>query len=235
MILDLIVVGAVVLAFIISAKRGLVKSVWKIAALIITIVLVSALKTPTVEYLAKTNFADVIYDTVSQKLAVNESTFALKDTETTKASPEPEDKAVEKTNEQKAVIPAYILTEITKSADTGEMYRIINRGTDIFAQKLTLWALRIIVVVGLFIIIRVLLMFAFMIVDAISKLPVIGHANAFLGGLLGAINILAIIYIACALVSLFAARSEVARLINQSYIVKYIYNYNILLQLIFKN
>ncbi len=225
MILDLIVVGAVVLAFIISARKGLVKSVWKIAALIVTIVLVSALKTPTVEYLAKTNFADVIYDTVLEKLTVDETTLATED------KADAGDK--EETDEQKSIIPAYILTEITKSADTEEMYGIINRGTNILAQKLTLWALRIIVVVGLFIIIRVLLMFAFMIVNAMSKLPVIGHANAFLGGLLGAINILAVIYIACALVSLFAAQGEVARLINQSYIVKYIYNYNILLQLIF--
>ncbi len=215
MILDLIVVGAVVLAFIISAKKGLVKSVWKIAALIVTIVLVSALKTPAVEYLAQTNFSDVIYDTVLEKLTVDETTLATEN----------------KTDEQKSVIPAYILTEIT--TDTEEMYGIINRGTNILAQKLTLWVLRIIVVVGLFIIIRVLLMFAFMVVNAVSKLPVIGHANALLGGLLGAINILAVIYIACALVSLFAAQGEVARLINQSYIVKYIYNYNILLQLIF--
>lgn len=221
MILDLIVVGAVVLAFIISAKKGLVKSVWKIAALIVTIVLVSALKTPAVEYLAKTNFADVIYDTVLEKLTVDEITDA-----------DVQSGDREETDEQKSVIPAYILTEITKSADTEEMYGIINRGTNILAQKLTLWALRIIVVVGLFIIIRVLLMFAFMIVNAIAKLPIIGQANALLGGLLGAINILAVIYIACALVSLFAAEGEVARLINQSYIVKYIYNYNILLQLI---
>ncbi len=223
MILDLIVICAVVLAFILSTKKGLVKSVWKIAALIVTIVLVSALKTPAVEYLAKTNFADVIYDTVLEKLTVDETTLAT------------EDKADagngEKADEQKSIIPAYILTEIT--TDTEEMYGIINRGTNILAQKLTLWALRIIVVVGLFIIIRIILMFAFMVVNAMSKLPVIGHANAFLGGLLGAINILAVIYIACALVSLFAAQGEVARLINQSYIVKYIYNYNILLQLIF--
>ncbi len=222
MILDLIVVGVIVLAFFISARKGLVKSIWKIAALIVTIVLVSAFKTPAVEYLARTNFADVIYDTVSEKLTVDE---------TTDADIETGDK--EKDDEQKSVIPAYILTEITKSADTEEMYGIINRGTDIFAQKLTLWALRIIATVGLFIIIRVLLMFAFIIVNAVSKLPVIGHANALLGGLLGAVNIIAIIYIACALVSLFAAQGEVARLINQSYIVKYIYNYNILLQLIF--
>lgn len=221
MILDLIVIGMIVLAFVISAKKGLVKSVWKIAALIITIALVMALKTPAVNFLAGTNVSDMIYDTISERLTSDgESEFT-----------EPESTAEGEDN-TKTNIPQYIITEITKSADTEEMYGIINRGTDILAQKLTLWALQIIAVVGLFILIRVLLMALFIIVDAISKLPLIGQANALLGGLLGAVNMLAVIYIACALLSLFAAESEICRLINQSYIVKYFYNYNILLQLI---
>lgn len=217
MILDLIVVGVLLLAFFVSAGKGLVKSVWKIAALIITIVLVTALKTPAVNFLAGTNVSDVIYDTISERLTAD----GLTNTD------------VAEENEKKQIIPKYILSEITKSEDTEEIYSIINRGTDVLSQKLTLWALRIIAVVGLFIIIRVLLMALFMIVDAVSKLPLIGQANALLGGLLGAVNILAVLYIACALVSLFAAEGKAAELINQSYIVKYIYNYNILLQLIF--
>lgn len=217
MILDLIVVGVLLLAFFVSAGKGLVKSVWKIAALIITIVLVTALKTPAVNFLAGTNVSDVIYDTISERLTAD----GLTNTD------------VAEENEKKQIIPKYILSEITKSEDIEEIYSIINRGTDVLSQKLTLWALRIIAVVGLFIIIRVLLMALFMIVDAVSKLPLIGQANALLGGLLGAVNILAVLYIACALVSLFAAEGKAAELINQSYIVKYIYNYNILLQLIF--
>lgn len=214
MILDLIVVGVIVLAFFISARKGLVKSVWRIAALIITIALVTAFKTPMVNYLSQTNIADRIYDTIVQRLTPDELADIKTDNE----------------DNEKSIIPAYIINELTRSED---LQKTINRGTDETAQKLTLCALQIIATVALFIIIRVFLMAAFMILDGMSKLPLINQANALLGGLLGVVNILAVIYIACALLSLFA-KSEVIGLIEQSYIVKYFYNYNILLQLIMK-
>ncbi len=213
MILDIIVIGLVVLSFIISAKKGLVRSVWKIAALVITIVLVMVLKTPSVEFLAKTNVADTIYDFISERMTV--------DTESLNGN--------ELTVESNIGIPQIIASNITKSA--GES---INRGTDALTRQLTVFALNIIASVGLFIVIRVGLMIAFQILDGASRLPVINQANALLGGVLGAINMLALIYIACALLSLFAADNEVTGLINQSTIVKYFYNYNILLQLILK-
>lgn len=211
MILDLIVVGVIVLAFFVSARKGLVKSVWRIAALIITIALVTVLKTPAVNYLSQTNLADTIYDTIVQRL-----------------TPDELGEAVNEDNE-KSIIPSYIIKELTEENLQG----IINRGTDTTAQRLTLCALQIIAAVALFIIIRVFLMAAFMIIDGMSKLPLINQANALLGGILGVVNILAVIYIACALLSLFA-ESKVIGLIEQSYIVKYFYNYNILLQLIMK-
>lgn len=214
MILDLIVVGVIVIAFFVSARKGLVKSVWRIAALIITIALVTAFKTPMVNYLSQTNIADTIYDTIVQRLTPDELASIKTDNE----------------DSEKSIIPAYIVKELTSSED---LQKTINRGTDEMAQKLTLCALQIIATVALFIIIRVFLMAAFMILDGMSKLPLINQANALLGGLLGVVNILAVIYIACALLSLFA-KSEVIGLIEQSYIVKYFYNYNILLQLIMK-
>lgn len=213
MILDIIVIGLVVLSFIISAKKGFVKSVWKIAALVITIALVMALKTPSVEFLAKTNVADTVYDFISERLTV--------DTESLNGN--------ELTAESNMGIPQIVASQITETA--GES---INRGTDALTRQLTVFALNIIASVGLFIVIRVGLMIVFQVLDGASWLPVINQANAFLGGVLGAINMLALIYIACALLSLFSADSEVVGLINQSTIVKYFYNYNILLQLILK-
>lgn len=220
MILDLIVIGLIILSFIISAKKGLVKSIWKITALVVTIVLVTALRMPAVEYIAGTNISDTVYDFISEKLTL-ESENPIESVQNTEE------------DEAKSVIPEFLLEELQKSSDADRLAQSINRGTDAVTRRLTLYALNIIVTAGLFIIIRVLLMAAFTIINTIVKLPLINQANALLGGLLGAVNMLAIIYIACAFIPLFA-EGEIAGLINESILVKYFYNYNILLRFMMK-
>lgn len=227
MILDLIVIGIIVLSFMISAKKGFVRSVWKITALIVTIVLVMALRTPTVKFLAGTNISDTVYDFISERLTVQLERL-----------PEMEEDTNEETGENKSFIPKFILDEVINPDNTNRMYdnleASINRGTDVVTRRLTLWALNIIAAAGLFILIRVILSVLFMILDGASKLPVINQANALLGGLLGAVNTIAVIYIICALVSVFAADTEILALIDKSTLVKYFYNYNILLQFIIR-
>ena len=56
-----------VISFVIGYKKGFVKSVWKIVALVVTIVLVLALKTPTVNFLAGSALAN----NISTKIAEN--------------------------------------------------------------------------------------------------------------------------------------------------------------------
>lgn len=222
MILDLIVIGAVILAFIISAKRGLVKSVWKIAALVITVVLVIAMRQPAAEYLSQTKLADRIYTAVSDRLTFDDNISDISEENDSKA--------------EKSGIPQYILSDITGSVET-KARNAAENGSEIInrelTNQLTQRIIDVIVIIGLFVIIRLLLMAAFMIIDTITKLPLINQANALLGGLLGAVNMIAVLYIACALLSLFA-ESEIVGLINQSYIVKYFYNNNILLRLMLK-
>lgn len=219
--MDLIVVGVIVLAFFVSARKGLVKSVWKIAALIITIALVTALKTPMVNYLSETTLYDKIHTSISDRLSLDDYHSITENDENTADE-----------GDEKFFVPEFIVKDMIKSGEM-EVISAMDNGADVLAQKLTDLAIQIIATVALFIIIRIFLMAAFMVLDGMSKLPLINQANALLGGLLGVVNILAVIYIACALLSLFA-KSEVVGLIEQSYIVKYFYNYNILLQLIMK-
>lgn len=223
MILDLIAAAIVVLSFIVNLRRGLVKSVWKITALVLTIVLVIALKTPVVNYLAGTDMANRIYKSVSDSLTV-ELENPLNEVNTDEEAA------------QSGTIPPYLMEQMLKTvnSDSDNINSAIEKGMDELARRLTMLMLKIIAVIGLFIIIRILLMAVFIVLDGASKLPVIGHANALLGGILGIINALAIIYIVCAVLSLLSVSSDIQNLINQSYIVKYFYNYNILLQLIMK-
>lgn len=223
MILDLIAAAIVVLSFIVNLRRGLVKSVWKITALVLTIVLVIALKTPVVNYLAGTDMANRIYKSVSDSLTA-ELENPINEVNTDEEAA------------QSGTIPPYLMEQMLKTvnSDSDNINSAIEKGMDELARRLTMLMLKIIAVIGLFIIIRILLMAVFIVLDGASKLPVIGHANALLGGILGIINALAIIYIVCAVLSILSVSSDIQNLINQSYIVKYFYNYNILLQLIMK-
>jgi hypothetical protein len=74
-----------------------------------------------------------------------------------------------------------------------------------------------------------------MIINTAAKAPVINSVNRILGALLMTVNMLFVIFLVLALVSLFApADSELFDMINNTYTVKYLYNYNILLQLFMK-
>ncbi|MCC8169576.1 MAG: CvpA family protein, partial [Oscillospiraceae bacterium] len=194
MILDLIIAAVLVLAFIISFKKGLIKSVWKTAALIITIVLVIALKTPTVNYLAGTELANSIYASMSETLAVELENPA------------------EAEIDESAGIPRYIVSEMLKTVDTDDIYNSVNttvgKTTDELARRLTMLMLKIISIVGLFILIRLLLAVLFKLLEGAAKLPVINQANALLGGVLGVVNALAAIYIVCAVLSLLPLGEE---------------------------
>ena len=85
----------------------------------------------------------------------------------------------------------------------------------------------------MFLIIRILLWLVFNVLNVASKLPVIKGANKLLGGIAGVLGTMFVIYLVCAFISFFASNAGVIEVINSSYIVKYFYNNNILLQLAF--
>ena len=73
------------------------------------------------------------------------------------------------------------------------------------------------------------------IINGITEAPIIKGVNKFMGGIFATINIIFIIFLLLALVSMFApAESNLYEMIDKTYAVKYLYNYNILLQLFMK-
>ena len=74
-----------------------------------------------------------------------------------------------------------------------------------------------------------------MIINGITEAPIIKGVNKFMGGIFATINIIFIIFLLLALVSMFApVESNLYEMIDKTYAVKYLYNYNILLQLLMK-
>ena len=213
LVLDLILAAMIIIAFIVGYRKGFVKSVWKIAALVITIILVMIFKNPAAEFLAGTPFADTLHTKISESVSV------------------PYGGGV---NISDALnLPEFLKPQISSSIKSaGDAVASVNETT---ANMLTSVFITIIAGAGLFIVIRLILMAAYMIINGAANLPVIKGVNKTAGGLLGVVNIVFIIFLLLSLVSLFAsADSSLFEMINSTYIVKYLYNYNILLQIFMK-
>ncbi len=208
---DIILIALIVISFAVGHKKGFVKSVWKIVALAVTIVLVISLKQPAVDFLSGTEFAKTVNTKITESVQIPQGGGV---------------NVAENLN-----LPEFMQSSVNEQIEQNAMSSV----NETVASSLTNVFITIIACVALFIIIRLLLMAAFMIINGVTKLPVIKGMNKLLGAVFMTINTVFIIFLLLALVSLFApADSELFEMINNTYFVKYFYNYNILLQLFMK-
>lgn len=121
------------------------------------------------------------------------------------------------------------------------MPKFMTENTDIIdsisektAEDITALALKIAVGLSLFIIMKLVMLILFAVINAISRLPFVNSTNKLLGGLLGVINIMFVIYALCAAITLMTDNEEILGIINSSYVIKYFYDNNILMQLMLR-
>ena len=121
------------------------------------------------------------------------------------------------------------------------MPKFMTENTDIIdsisektAEDITALTLKIAVGLSLFIIMKLVMLILFAVINAISRLPFVNSTNKLLGGLLGVINIMFVIYALCAAITLMTDNEEIIGIINSSYVIKYFYDNNILMQLMLR-
>lgn len=229
-ILDAVLVFVLLLSFFLGARRGLIKSVWKMGAWIITIILVMTLKTPFTSMLAQTPTATRIYNSITEKI-----TPVFMDNLYDGKLSAPQKNEIARTLHLPSVVVSQVLHDYDTEAVAAGTTTAVKRAVDNIARALTMMIIGFIASVVLFILIKIAMFIIYRILDAFSKLPVIRGANKFLGAILGFVNAFLIICIVCAIISFAASdNSEIYRMINETYVVKYFYNYNILLQLFMK-
>lgn len=121
------------------------------------------------------------------------------------------------------------------------MPKFMTKNTDIIdsisektAEDITALALKIAVGLSLFIIMKLVLLILFAVINAVSRLPFVNSTNKLLGGLLGVVNIMFVIYALCAAITLMTDNEEILGIINSSYVIKYFYDNNILMQLMLR-
>lgn len=205
LLLDIAVILILVLSFKLMAKKGFFKVIFNLTANIITIVLVSVLIQPATEMLVNTPFGEKISQNISESISDK--------------TPE-----ISYDSEVFEFIPMVKKDLIMKGID--DTAENINR-------EITKFFIKVITYVLLFVIIRIIMSLLFILINSVFKIPVISKMNRLVGGAVGLINGLIIIYIASAIIGLNFKWAENIRLqIDDTFIYQHFYYNNVLVDLL---
>lgn len=209
--------GAVVLIFagciLFAYVRGFMKSSYTIISLILTVVLMYALKTPFESYIARSELGETIAHNLTYHISEN------------MAAETPEADA-------SLGLPKFLQVKIQGQLDAA------GQATSGFVADASAAAahsiIQIIAVVLLFLLIRIGVFILLKVLDAVFKLPVLNFVNKTAGVLMGIINALLIVYLLCAAVTFLVPAENLGaldRAMHKTYIAGIFYNNNILMEL----
>ena len=211
-ILDIIVVAIIALNIFICYKKGLVKLAVGLIAVAAAIILALILYKPVSSLIIENTEID---ENIEQAIINNFSGD---------------------TQENEEVRYVSVLDYLQKYVDDA----VNKTQTEIVTQTAGMMAVKIInvvVLIGIFIIVRAVLVLLTFISDIITSLPILKQFNEVGGILYGAIKALLIIYVVLAIVFLiicYTNNSTISEAINSSYITRFFYDHNLLLNIIFK-
>lgn len=208
MILDVALVIVFIVAVVTAAKKGLVKSIYKLASLVITFVLIAVLITPVSNVLEESQAGAVIYRNVSEKLIIQSDTSG---------------EAMGVNAESAWHMPEYI-----KNSD--EIQQLKDSAVSTTTHAVTKIIIKIITVVALFIIIKLIIALIFLFIEGVFKLPVLKSINV-LAGIVGAlVSVAAVVYILCGIISLdIVVFNSAKSIILETRLIKMFYDYNFLM------
>lgn len=219
-LVDLILVAIIAVCAILGYCRGLTKALLKIVSFVLAIVIAFVLFKPiSLLIINHTKIDDNIQSAIEEKMVgfVDNTSGNVEE-------------AMKENSSMPAVMTQYIQEAVAENKGNGEEAArqaaksvadiIINAGTWIFV----------------FILARIILIFAKSLLELIVKLPVIKQMDKIGGVAYGLIEGLVIIYVGFAILSFVSPMfdsAEVLSAINNAAIGGFIYNHNIILQLIF--
>lgn len=223
-LLVLVVVFLAIMAFA-GYKKGFIKIILMMAALIVTITL-SAILTPTITGILKDKTP--VYDAIYVKM----ESFV---------SGQMQDQAVDQTDQQAGALESMDLPESIKNAlinnNTGDSY--IAMGVDSFAaytaKSLTLFLLNAISFIILFIIISIIFGVIMQLANIFTKIPLIRGANKMAGIAAGLLEGILILWVLAMIVTACGATTwgqSVLKMIDDSVFLSFLYNNNLLTKLI---
>lgn len=206
MLVDIILIAVLLIAVAVSAKKGIVRTVLQIAALVLTLVLAAQAAAPTAKMLYSSFMADRIEAKVEDALMAGEAaTNAKKAAALTESLPSFAKSYLARSGVDTSVLAQKIASG-QADADTAAYL------TDSFAKPICEAALTGVLFLLLSFVLGGLLQ---LLADAISKvfkLPIVKTVNAALGGVFGLIKGAVLVYLAVALLVYIAPRQSTGAL-----------------------
>ena len=211
-ILDIVLIAIIALNVFICYKKGLVKLAVGLIAVAAAIILALVFYKPVSNLIIE----NTELDENIEKAIINNFTS--------------------ETQEGQAIRYVSVLDYLQKYVDDA----VNKTQTEIVTQTAGMMAVKIInvaVLIGIFLLVRVVLLLLTFISDIITSLPILKQFNEVGGVLYGAIKALLIIYIILTIVFFimcYTSNSTIADAINSSYVTKFFYEHNLLLNILFK-
>ena len=212
LIADLIVVAVLIACTYVGYKRGLTQSLIRILSFAIAVCIAFMFFKP---------ISNVVIDNTQVDENIQTSIVQIFEKE----------ESTDEKKEEKSPILERISNEAEKA--TEEKKDEIVRTS---AEKVSRNIISILVFLGLFIVARIVLSFVKALTNLLTRLPLIKQCDKIGGVVYGILEGLLIIFITLALITLISTISnnyEIMNIINNSYIAKYLNEYNILLNIIF--
>ncbi len=216
-LIDLIVLGIILISTYVGYKKGLIGVAFKILSFIIAIIITVILFKPISSYVINhTNISQTLENTIIERL----SSVQIENG---------------KIKQDATNLPNIIVNYINEGIDS-----TINQNKDaiiqVVAQNLSHTIVECGTMIGLFIVTRILLIFAKAILENVANLPIIRQFNEVGGIAYGIIKSMLIIYAVLAIISVILPmidKTSILTTINNSILTKMLYNNNIILMIFF--
>ncbi|MDD3303444.1 MAG: CvpA family protein [Clostridia bacterium] len=211
MIIDIILIALIALGIFFGYKKGMVGILIGVAALILSLVLAFMLQGPVANYLYTTPIGSGIESNVSK--LVNDTVHA------------DENNSQGTTTKEDNNFFNKVIQEASKTDD------VVKEAS----KNFTLFILKGITFVGIFILVRIICYILQMILNVVFDLPILHSVNKLGGVVLSVITTLIKLWIVLAIIQLLSsvvAMDSVTNIINQSYVTKILYENNILINML---
>lgn len=215
-IIDLIIVAILAISIIIGYYRGLTKSLIRILSFVIAIIIAAVFFKPV---------SNLVIENTEIDDQIKSSIISLVQDEVKEDGEVKED-----SNLPKALVD-YINKSIETAVTETKEAIVIS-----VADTLTETIINVAVAIILFVVTEIILLIVSIASDLITKLPVIKQFDKTGGVIYGAVRALALIFVVLAAFSLMSPLIEgtgIVSLINKSFIGGWLYNNNLILQLVF--
>ena len=202
-LLDIAAVAVVIVSVGIMAKKGVIKSLYKIFSLVLTIIAVILLSAPVKEMISTVGWDAKINDFVYSALVTD-------------------DKIMQSSlgEENMNALPQFVTESVDNIAENAVVPAICDVVVSLVSALI------------IFLIAKLLIYLIFLLIEGVFKLPVLKSLNWLIGAISGIISALVIIYLVCGIASLNVSNSaQIRQIIDSTYLVKYFYDNNILMNM----